>query len=149
MKDLKYLAAFSIPAAAVLGLILRGYWVFFTPFFAFVLVPVLEILLPVENGNLSEDEAKAKGKNPFFDILLYLNLPLVYGILGWFLWSINRAGYSMYELVGLTFSIGIVLGSNGINVAHELGHRKTQWEKTLGKSLLLPALYMHAFLYRA
>ena len=52
----------------------------------------------------------------------------------------------MYEIIGLTVSLGIVLSSNGINVAHELGHRKTTFEKTLSKLLLMPSLYMHFYL---
>ncbi|MBZ0326572.1 MAG: alkane 1-monooxygenase [Altibacter sp.] len=146
MKDLKYLVAYSIPVAAIIGLVLRSYWTYFTPVFAFVLVPILEIIMPQDPNNLSEVEATSRAKNLFFDILLYLNLPLVYGILLWFLWSISWAEYNTSELIGLTFSIGIVLGSNGINVAHELGHRTTQWEKALGKLLLLPALYMHFYI---
>lgn len=146
MKDLKYLVSYSIPLVAVLGIFLRGYWVFCTPIFAFVLIPILEILLPVQVENLSEEQIESKANNRFFDLLLYINLPLVYGIIGWFLWSVSWATYSTMELTGLIISVGIVLGSNGINVAHELGHRKTQWEKTLGKLLLLPALYMHFYI---
>ena len=146
MKDLKYLVSFSIPLAVVMGLSFRNYWAFFTPLFAFVLVPIFEILLPVQTKNLSEQEVKNKSKNQFFDVLLYLNLPVVYTIVGWFLWSLSWANYSTMELIGLTFSVGIAVGSNGINVAHELGHRKTQWEKTLGKLLLLPGLYMHFYI---
>ncbi len=146
MKDLKYLVSYSIPLAAVIGLYFKSYWVFFTPVFAFILIPILEILLPVQSENLSEEEVKSKSNNLLFDILLYINVPIVYGIVCWFLWSIPQNNYSTMELVGLTFSVGIVVGSNGINVAHELGHRKTTWEKILGKFLLLPALYMHFYI---
>jgi alkane 1-monooxygenase len=146
MKDLKYLVSYSIPFTCALGLYLREYWVFFTPFFAFVLIPILEIVLPVKNENLSEEEIITKDSNVFFDVLLFLNLPLVYALLAWFLWSISGANYSTTEFTGLILSLGIVLGSNGINVAHELGHRRTQWEKTLGKLLLLPAFYMHFYI---
>ncbi len=146
MKDLKYLVSYSMPLACVLGLCLRDYWTFFTPIFAFVLIPILEIILPIQNENLSNNESVAKNKSLFFDLLLYLNLPMVYGLLGWFLWSVPWANYSTAELTGLTLSVGVVLGSNGINVAHELGHRQTRWEKTLGKLLLLPALYMHFYI---
>ena len=38
------------------------------------------------------------------------------------------------------------LGTNGINVAHELGHRKTKWERFLAKLLLMPSLYMHFYI---
>jgi len=146
MKDLKYLAAFSIPVSAIIALLLRDSWVFLTPIFAFVFVPILEILMPVQTENLSKDQHQAKDQNKLFNLLLYFNLPLVYGIVGYFLWSITWANYTTIELIGLLFCVGIVIGSNGINVAHELGHRKLQWEKTLGKLLLLPALYMHFYI---
>lgn len=146
MRDLKYLASYTIPIVAIMGLVLKNYWVFLTPIYAFVLVPILEIALPIETSNLSEEKAQSKASNRFFDFLLYLNLPIVYGIVLYFLWSITVVNYETYELVGLIFSVGIALGSNGINVAHELGHRKTQWEKTLGKILLMPALYMHFYI---
>ena len=146
MKDLKYLTAYSIPVVAIISLYLRGPWAYFTPVFAFVLIPIIEMIMPVDPNNLSEEEVKSKKADRFFDLLLYLNLPLVYGIVGWYLWSLTWAGYSTSELIGLTFSVGIALGSNGINVAHELGHRTTRWEKTLAKILLLPSLYMHFYI---
>lgn len=146
MNDLKYLAAYSIPIAAIVGLFLKGNWVFFTPIFAFVIIPIFEILLPVKTENLTTDEVSTKLKNPLFDVLLYINLPLVYAIVGWFLWSLTWFEYTTAELVGLTISVGIAVGGNGINVAHELGHRKTRFEKTLAKVLLIPALYMHFYI---
>ena len=146
MKDLKYLAAYSVPLVAIIGLSLRGYWAFLTPVYAFGLIPIIEVLLPQNLANLTEDESSKKAKNVFFDLLLYLNLPLVFGILIYYLSSLSHTTYTTAELIGLTFSVGIVLGSNGINVAHELGHRERQWEKTLGKILSIPALYMHFYI---
>ncbi len=146
VSDFKYLTAYSIPITTIIGLYLMGIWAFLAPFFGFVLVPLLEILLPVNDLNLSEGEEKTKSKNSFFDVLLYLNIPLVFGIIYWFLTSVSSEVYSTSEVIGLTFSVGLVIGSNGINVAHELGHRKNQWEKTLGKLLLIPSMYMHFYI---
>ena len=146
MIDLKYLVAYSIPISAIIGLNLQGYWSFFTPVFAFVLIPIFEILLPLQTKNISEKEREVKSKSTFFDVLLLLNIPFFYGILGWFLWSLQFNNYSNLELTGLIFSIGIVMGSNCINVAHELGHRKSNWQKMAGKFLLLPSLYMHFYI---
>lgn len=146
MIDLKYLVAYSIPVSAIIGLNLLGYWSYFTPVFAFVLIPIFEILLPLQPKNISEKDREVKSKSYFFDLLLLLNIPFVYGILGWFLWSLQYNNYTNLELIGLIFSVGIVLGSNGINVAHELGHRKSTWEKMAGKFLLLPSLYMHFYI---
>jgi len=145
-SDLKYLASYSIPVMVCIGLYLKGPWAFLTPVFAFVLVPLLEIAMPINANNLSAQEAQSKASNRFFNGLLYLNLPIVYGLIGYFLWSLSQVSYSTPELIGLTFSVGIALGSNGINVAHELGHRTLAWERTLGKLLLIPAQYMHFYI---
>lgn len=146
LQDLKYLSAFSIPAVAIFSLWMGESWAYFTPVFAFVLIPIMELLLPVNTENLDKETADSKLKNKFFDVLLYLNLPIVYGIIGYFLRSLSWADYSTSAIIGYTFSVGIVLGANGINVAHELGHRKTAWERTLSKILLLPAQYMHFYI---
>ena len=144
--DLKYLTAYTLPLTVIAALYLRGSWAFLTPVYAFVLVPIIETLMPVNSENLDQEEKVEKGGSRFFDWLLYLNLPLVFGIIGWYLWSLGWAQYSTTELIGLTFSVGIALGSNGINVAHELGHRQKAWERTLGKILLIPSLYMHFYI---
>jgi alkane 1-monooxygenase len=42
--------------------------------------------------------------------------------------------------------MGIVIGTCGINVAHELGHRKSIVERILAQILLIPAFYIHFFI---
>lgn len=71
---------------------------------------------------------------------------MVFGIIAYFVWDISSHDHSPTELIGLAVSLGIVLGTNGINVAHELGHRKTAVERALSKLLLLPSLYMHFYI---
>uniref|UniRef100_UPI004048EFBA alkane 1-monooxygenase n=1 Tax=Gelidibacter sp. TaxID=2018083 RepID=UPI004048EFBA len=146
MKDLKYLAAFSIPVVAIIGLLLKGPFVFLTPVYAFVIIPLLELVFPVDTYNISKEEADNKLKNKFFDWLLYLNLPIVYGLIVFSLLTVSNSSLATYEFVGCIISVGIVLGVNGINVAHELGHRQTSNERFISKALLLPALYMHFYI---
>ena len=146
MKDLKYLAAFSIPIVCFLGLFLKTYWVWATPVFAFVCIPVLELIFPIDSNNLKPEEVDSKLKRELFDWLLYLNLPLVFGLVIYGLFIVSNETLATYEIVGLIFSVGIVLSVNGINVAHELGHRQTTNERFLGKALLLPSFYMHFYI---
>ncbi|WP_178986405.1 alkane 1-monooxygenase [Winogradskyella helgolandensis] len=146
MKDLKYLAAFSIPLVCFFSLYFKGYWVWATPIFGFVCIPILELIFPVDNQNLKPDEADNKLKQKLFDWLLYLNLPIVYGLLIYGLVIVSQTALETYEFVGMIVSVGIVLGVNGINVAHELGHRQTTNERFLGKALLLPSFYMHFYI---
>lgn len=146
MKDLKYLAALTIPFVAFIGLYYKDLFSFLTPIYAFVIIPVLELIFPIDNSNVTNIESKNRLKNKLFDWLLYLNLPIVYGLLIYALTLVKSTQLETYEFVGLIISVGIVLGVNGINVAHELGHRQTTNERFLGKILLLPSLYMHFYI---
>lgn len=146
MKDLKYLAAFSIPLVAAIGIAYQGLLSFATPVYVFVLLPVIELLSPVDSTNPEPEETLSMSKKRIFDWLLYLNLPVVFGILVFALHTVSTQSLETYEWVGLTFSLGIVLGVNGINVGHELGHRQASKERFLGKLLLLPSLYMHFYI---
>ncbi|MBT8282218.1 MAG: alkane 1-monooxygenase [Muriicola sp.] len=146
MNDLKYLAALTIPLSALIGISLEGLWSFLTPVYAFGLIPFLEILLPQDARNYDQATRDKRSMNVLFDWLLYLNVPIVFGLLIYFLWSVSQGSYAIYEMIGLMISLGIVLGTNGINVGHELGHRQESVERYLGKLLLLPSLYMHFYI---
>ena len=146
MRDLKYLAAMTLPISAIIGNYFGGYWSFFTPFYAFVIIPVFELLLPINASNFNQKERQAKINKRLFDWLLYINVPIVYGLLIYSLWYVSTNDIPTFEIIGLLLSLGIVLSTNGINVAHELGHRLKTKERYLGKLLLLPSLYMHFFI---
>ncbi len=146
MKDLKYLAALTLPLSAFIGISLGGIWSYFTPVYGFVLIPILEIILPLDNRNFDPRTKEKRAIKKVFDWMLYANLPIVYGLLFYFLWSFSQMTYAPYEIAGLILSLGIVLGTNGINVGHELGHRLKSKDRFLGKLLLLPSLYMHFYI---
>ncbi|WP_188461655.1 alkane 1-monooxygenase [Bizionia arctica] len=146
MKDLKYLAALSIPIMAFMGIYLKGYFTYLTPFYAFVLIPIMDLLLPLDPTNLNPEEATDNLKTKLFDWLLYLNLPIVYGLIFYALITMSITSFNTFEIIGLILSVGTVLAVNGINVAHELGHRQSTNERFLGKALLLPSFYMHFYI---
>jgi len=146
MKDLKYLAALTIPLSAVISVHFKGVLSFFTPFYAFILIPIIEMMIPQDQENLDEEGKEVKSAHAVFDWMLYINIPIVFSILFYTLWLVSATTLQPYELIGLVLSVGIVLGVNGINVAHELGHRQKSFERHLGKLLLLPSLYMHFYI---
>ncbi len=143
---MKYFLAYSFPIVALIGFKLGGVFTFSAVFFAFVLVPILEIILPINTDNYSEEEIKSRLENSIYNIMLYLNLPIVYGLMVYILYQTKINTFSNLEIIGTIFSLGVVLGSNGINVAHELGHRKSLIEKIFGKILLIPSHYTHFFI---
>lgn len=146
LNDLKYLSALTVPLSLIIGLYFKGFWLFLTPIYIFVFVPLLELLLSENVDNYSKEEVYSRAVNSFFDWLLYLNLPVVYTLLAWSLLEVSSGVFETHEFIGLVLSAGIVLGGNGINVAHELGHRQASKERFIGKVLLLPSLYMHFYI---
>ncbi len=146
MKDLKYLFAYVAPAAAFAGIYYGGWTSFGAAYVAFVALPILEFFFKGTEENLSEEEEMSKLKNRFFDILLYLNIPILYTLVWYYFSRIYAGGLEIYEIVGMTVSVGILASTIGINVAHELGHRSTKFEQFLSKVLLMIPLYMHFFI---
>jgi len=139
----KYLIAFIIPLGT-LSAINRAGWESWLPVaIGFALIPFLELLLPYSKENLDETTEMKKSEAIFFDILLYINVPLLYAILFFFLYKVSFFELQAYEYIGLTLSVGMSLGVMGINVAHELGHRLKPYERIMAKMLLLPNNYMH------
>lgn len=145
-RDLKYLIAYVAPLATLWGLYVQGHWSFAGIYVGFVLIPLVELISPASAQNLTPEEETQKGGFWFFDGLLYLNIPLLYYILYVYFQQIYAGTSQTYELIGMTCSVGLIVGTSGINVAHELGHRSKKSEQFLAKVLLLPALYMHFFI---
>lgn len=143
MKDLKYLFAYFTPLSAFLGLYLGGIWSLGSVYIGFLIIPLLEFVFPQSTANLSETEEMTKNQSIFFDILLYLNVPILYGVLWYFFNYIDFTLLTSFEKVATLLNVGLLLGSLGINVAHELGHRKEWYNKAASLALLLPNLYLH------
>jgi alkane 1-monooxygenase len=114
--------------------------------FAFVFIPLVEAFVPQSTDNLSPELAQAKAASRFFDVLLYTNVVIVYGLLYLLLVRVATTSFTTWELVGMIGSIGTVFGACGINVAHELGHKPGKLPQFASKALLLPCLYMHFFI---
>ena len=145
-RDLKYLAALIIPALVYLGLELGSLYSYSAFVFAFVLVPILEPVLSRSEKNLSEEEKSKKSKSLFFEVILYLNIPIVFLLLLLFANTINTTDMERYELVGQILSYSVLLASCGINVAHELGHKDNSFSKLSAFVLLTPSLYTHFYI---
>lgn len=145
MKDLKYLMSYSIAIMAFLGISIGGLYNYLAVIFTFVFIPVLEVLVKRSDEKYTEQEKENRLLDPFFDILLYLNIPIVFGI---FFFSLNKLVQttSISDIIGIILSASIVMATNGINVGHELGHRRSLFARTCSKLLYLPCQYMHFYI---
>ena len=146
MRDLKYLFAYTVPVSTLISFSSFGVGTYTAVFYAFVVLPVLDIVLGSDDTNLSEKRVETKKINKIFDWMLYINLPIVYCLMIYGFSQVFKNDYSLFEMVGMSLSAGILLATNGINVAHELCHRKKYFERAIGKALFLPCLYMHFYI---
>ncbi|HAD11788.1 MAG TPA: alkane 1-monooxygenase, partial [Saprospirales bacterium] len=97
------------------GLYLQGIWSWFTLALVFGILPVVELFTTQSTQNVAESEEADRSKRLLFDVLLYLNAPLLFVITGWYLYTIAFQTPSWLEVIGLTLGTGIVVGANGIN----------------------------------
>ncbi len=142
-SDLRYLAAYLVPIACFGGLYFQGWLAPGTLYLGFVLVPLIELFVPASPTTEKEDDLQKKSRIPFFDYLLYLNVPALYFLLGYFIWQLGHREWTTFELVFSVINVGILLGVCGINVAHELGHRQNMFDRWMARLLLVPVLYSH------
>ena len=145
IAELKYLIAYTVPLAGFISLFYNGIGSWTAVLYAFVFIPLIEFFVNKSGDNLSNEEEQSRLSNSFFDVLLYLNLPIIIVIVFLFLSLVSNNAYSSSDLIGKILSVGIVLGA-GINVAHELGHKSKWYQKLTAKAILLPSLYMHFFI---
>ena len=146
MRDLKYLFAYSVPLSAFISFESMGLGTFISVIYAFIILPFLDLIAGNRADNLSENEVNTKKSKWIFDVMLYLNLPIVFGLLWLIFTKVQTQEYATYELIGLGLSAGILLATNAINVAHELGHRTPYFERFMSKFLYMPCLYMHFYI---
>ena len=114
----------------------------------YLLIPILEHLLPLNSYNLSKTEKELAKNDPFYNWILYLLVPLQLVVVYVFLTTISNTTISTVELIAYSLSMGTILGVNGINGGHELGHKTEEPIKLfLAHVLLMTSLQNHFMTY--
>ncbi|MCF8464204.1 MAG: alkane 1-monooxygenase [Flavobacteriales bacterium] len=146
LKMLKYLFVYTAPLVAGLGFYFKGPWTWALPIYAYGVIPLVELLNKGTVKNMSEMEEEVAKKDRIYDYMIYSMVPLQWFMFIFFMYTVEQGGMKAYEYAGLIASMGIGCAALGINVAHELGHRKKRSEQWMSKALLLTAQYMHFFI---
>lgn len=135
-----------LPILAFVSFNTRGWFTYLPLIESFVIIPLLELAYKPNPENHSPESEKERSEDPIFDWQLYIMVPIQFGLLAMFLISMQEAGLALVDKIGRISAMGLMCGVIGINVAHELGHRKKKYEQFMAKSLLLTSLYMHFFI---
>ena len=142
----KYLLAFLLPLSALIALNANGLWTYATVIFAFGFIPSVELFWHGSKSNLNDADYETAKTSKYYDYLILINVPLLYFIVFSFLQRMTLEELFLFEKVGLCLSIGIIVGAIGINIGHELGHRKSLFMRRMGILQLIPGLYTHFYI---
>lgn len=145
-RALKYILPLLTYLGAWLSFHNTGIIVWLPILYAFVFIPLLELVIAPNERNISETEEQIAAQNPLYDWFLYLAVPLQYVALYVFLRSMQDTQLALADRAGRIMVMGLLCGIFGINVGHELGHRVNRPEQFMARALLLTSQYMHFFI---
>ena len=146
LKSFKYFTPFVLYILSLLSFNGNGLICWTPLLYTFFLIPFAELFIKADPRNLDEVEEALVKKNKAYDYILYVAVLMQYYSLWVFFGSLKQAQVSNIDIAGRVMSMGLLCGTFGINVAHELGHRVNKMEQTFAKMLLLTSLYMHFFI---
>jgi alkane 1-monooxygenase len=148
MKAIGYTFALFPAALFWISLHASGAYSWLCVAVVFGVIPLLEWIIGAQKNVQTSEQLKLRAQNTSFDVILYLIVPIQWGLLIYYMHFMAQIPVYDWNLehFGKVFGMGILCGSYGINVAHELGHRQTRMEQRMAQSLLLTSLYMHFFI---
>jgi alkane 1-monooxygenase len=139
-RAIPYFLAFMLPAATVLGLELGGAWTLVPLIVIFVGIPLLDALVGVDTSN--PDEAQPR-RAWLFDLPLLLWVPVQLSTTAWVIARLSTGEFTLGETLAATITLGVVNGAGGINIAHELMHRKQRLHRAAAEILMTSVHYTH------
>jgi alkane 1-monooxygenase len=104
---------------------------------SFLVIALLELMLPPALSNVSDE--RAVSSQLWFKLILWGYVPLQTVVLAYAVWL--SPSMSGWELAAAISAIGLVTGSIGITFAHELGHRRSKFERVLAHFLMASVGY--------
>lgn len=145
IRAYKYLSPLIIYWGSFWSFTTTGWQVWLPLIWAWIIIPVAELMIKPVAANMSTAEEELAKKNRTYDFLLYFIVILQYLLLVKFLFAMSQDEMTGADIAGRIWVMGLLCGTFGINAGHELGHRVNKFEQTLAKALLLTSLYMHFF----
>ena len=146
IKSFKYLTPFVLYVLTLSAFNGNGLICWLPLLYTFFLIPFIELFIKSDPSNLDEVEEALAKKNKSYDFILYAAVIMQYYSLWVFFNCLKQDSLTTIDIAGRVMSMGLLCGTFGINVAHELGHRVNKMEQTFAKMLLLTSLYMHFFI---
>lgn len=129
--------------AGAADFLIHATW-FLGPVAVFIIIPIGDIVLGRDGENAPEEFVPWLEETKYYRVVCYLYFPVMLGSLVMSCWQWTYGGLEWYDKIGLAWSMGLASGI-GITAAHELGHKKTSFERWLSKVVLAVPAYGHFY----
>ena len=139
IRVLPFFMVFLFPVSLVLGAEFGGLWTVLPLLLAFVAIPLLDAVFEQNQRNPEQGAAHQR----LFDLPLLAWVPVEVGVTAYLLWKLSLGELSGGESAALIVSLGVVNGAGGINIAHELMHRKHKLHRAAAEILMTTVSYTH------
>ncbi len=133
--DYGYLRIFVWTGFSMLGVALGGVFSYLFIMLV-VLLAVLDPKIGRDTRNYPPEMSRQLSAIKFYRYLTFAQVPVQIVCMAFVIWRVTSTDVQLYEQIGMILSAGIVFGNIGINVAHEMIHKETRLEQTLGGLLL-------------
>ena len=117
-------------------------WLLLPLFLGYVVAPIADWVLGEDENNPPEEVVLPLDRDRYYRLLTYAAVPLHFLTLIAAAWWVGTQDLAWWAFVGLAVVAGITSGL-GINTGHELGHKKSAWERNLAKIVLAVPVYGH------
>ncbi|MAG65843.1 alkane 1-monooxygenase [Pseudomonas sp.] len=145
-----WLFSLMVPGLALVGPLLymlvspNVLWLWLSTIFGYVVIPMLDGVLGEDLSNPPEEAVPALEADPYYRYVTYALVPIL-----WVSFIVNIAFLGLYELPWYgTLAVILATGGSlgfGLNLGHEMGHKKTGLERWLAKITLALGCYGHFF----
>ena len=120
-------------------------WLWFPLAFNYVAIPLLDFLLGEDTSNPPEDVVPLLENDAYYRYVTYALVPVIWGAFLFSAWFVGTQDLPWHGVLAMILLMGGVCGF-GMNLGHELGHKKSPLERWLAKFVLSLGGYGHFFI---
>ena len=146
-KRYLWLSAVFFPLIPFIGMGLMAWtgqeWTLWAPLVAvYALVPLLDFLFQKDASNPPEQIVPQLEADPYYRLLIYVAVPLHFGVLIGGAWFVASNDLGWFGLLGLSLLVGAI-GGFSLNLGHELGHKGPKVDRLMARLALAVPFYGH------
>ncbi|MGB1220512.1 MAG: alkane 1-monooxygenase, partial [Alcanivoracaceae bacterium] len=115
--------------------------------FNYLVIPALDLILGEDTSNPPESVVPQLEADPYYRYVTYALVPIIWGAFLFSAWFVGTQELPWHGVLAMILLMGGICGF-GMNLGHELGHKKDPLERWLAKFVLALGGYGHFFIER-